>query len=500
MVTTRKAKRKIAPDPTNSTNNKNDTDNATANANETAEKTTTQAKKKKKTIPKKTTVVRVEQSFVANAIAFCRNQQVAKQLWESIDSNLQNNPDVAFAALKRGAITFTNLPSEIKKNRDFLMNGLQENMFLWKSLPGRFKQDADFGLKALANPDTNLRSVVWSVTNKEKLWSEGALQIARRTTNPSHYPRNGDYRLFDLAPASIKGNATIQLEVVSEQPRAAMFLGNDLKEDYDFLQKLLKKNLLALPYIGSETYDRFPTIMNIESIATYLSTDGSSHSCLVNSVPSQSWKDRSFVDGWVSCGGTLTSRISSSFRDDEEIVLNYAKSFELMEIRNPGFVYVSNRLLSDEAFLSRIIVSCKCPGKIFYAAPSKIKKDKDLLLLACSTHANYHPRQNSCSGYGYGYDYGGYGDEISRQFEVWVKQCMKEYQGFFGFLCGTSPDSGSPLVGLDQGHDLKRNIASFLMFPQGEKLTMLLKTAAVNLKIRGFSNPYDLRLLEQHLT
>lgn len=492
MVTTRKAKRKIAPDPTNSTNDKNDTDNA----NETAGKTTTQAKKKKKTIPKKTTVVRVEQSFVANAIAFCRNQQVAKQLWESIDSNLQNNPDVAFAALKRGAITFTNLPSEIKKNRDFLMDGLQENMFLWKSLPGRFKQDADFGLKALANPDTNLRSVVWSVTNKEKLWSEGALQIARRTRNRSH--RNDDYSLFDLAPASIKGNATIQLEVVSEQPRAAMFLGNDLKEDYDFLQKLLKKNLLALPYLGSETYDRFPTIMNIESIATYLSTDGSSHSCLANSVPLQSWKDRSFVDGWVSYGGILTHRISSSFRDDEEIVLNYAKSSELMEISDPGFAYVSNRLLSDEAFLSRTIVCCKYPGKIFNAAPSKIRKDRDLLLLACSTHANYHPRQNSHSGYRYGY--GGYGDETSRQFEDWVKQCMKEYQGFFGFLCGTSPDSGSPLVRLDQGHDLKRNIASFLMFPQGEKLTMLLKTAAVNLKIRGFSNPYDLQLLEQHLT
>jgi hypothetical protein len=123
MVTTRKTKLKIAPNPT-STNNKNDTDNA----NEIAEKTTTQAKKNKKTIPKKTTVVRVEQSFVANAIAFSKNQQVAKQLWESIDSNLQNNRDVAFAALKRGAITFTNLPSEIKGNRDFLMDGLQENM------------------------------------------------------------------------------------------------------------------------------------------------------------------------------------------------------------------------------------------------------------------------------------------------------------------------------------------------------------------------------------
>jgi hypothetical protein len=65
--------------------------------------------------------------------------------------------------------------------------------------------------------------------------------------------------------------------------------------------------------------------------------------------------------------------------------------------------------------------------------------------------------------------------EADIQITTWVKQCMKEFEGFFiGILCGTSPDSGSPLVGLDQGHDLKRNIASFLMFPQGEKLTMLL--------------------------
>jgi hypothetical protein len=268
------------------------------------------------------------------------------------------------------------------------MDGLQENMFPWKALARHFRQDADFGLKALANPDTNMHSVVLSVTNKEKLWSEGALKIAKRTTNANH--RNGDYNsLFNQAPASIKGNATIQLEVVSEQPRAAMFLGNDLKEDYDFLQKVLKENLLPLPYFGSETYDQFPTIMNIESIATYLSTDGSSHSCLVKSVPSQSWKDRSFVDGWVSCGGTLTVLIPISFRDDEEIVLNYANNCKCFIGQYNGFDNISNRLLSDKAFLSRIIVSCKYPEKIFNVAPSKIKKDKDLLLLACSTHANY---------------------------------------------------------------------------------------------------------------
>jgi hypothetical protein len=493
MVTTRKAKRKIAPNPTGgTTNNNDDTDTETETANEATGKkrsrTTTQVKKKAKIIPK-TTVVRVEQSFVANAIAYSRNQQVAKKLWESLDSNLQNNRDVAFAALKRGAITFTNLPSEIKGNRDFLMDGLQENMFPWKTLPRRFKEDVDFALKALDHPDTKIIVVIRWVTNKEKLWSEGALQIAKRTKS------SNDYHLFDQAPASFKSNATIQLEIVSEQPRAAMFLGNDLKESYDFLQKLLKKNLLALPHLGSETYDRFPTIMNIESIATYLSTDGSEHNSLVNSVPAQSWKDRSFVEGWVSCGGTLTTRILSSFRDEEDIVLNYAKNPKLLVTINQygnGFGHVSNRLLSDKAFVSRMIVSCKCPGKIFMSAPSKIKKDKDLLLLACSTHANYHPKHNTHSGYRYGYGYGYGNDERAQEFENWVKQCMKEYDGFFkGILCGTSPDSGSPLVGLDQGHDLKRNIASFLMFPQGEKLTMLLKTAAVNLKIRGYSNPYE---------
>ena len=104
------------------------------------------AKKKPKTVPT-TTMVSVERSFVANAIAYTKNQQYAKKVWNSLDPDLQNNCEIAFTALKRGAITFNTLPQEIRDNKEFLMQGIQENMFM-ESTPKTIQTRCRFRLKS----------------------------------------------------------------------------------------------------------------------------------------------------------------------------------------------------------------------------------------------------------------------------------------------------------------------------------------------------------------
>ena len=297
--------------------------------------------------------------------------------------------------------------------------------------------------------------------------------------------RNCCINVLDRAPTSIKNDRAIQLKMVLEAPEAARYVSNALKEDHKFIHQVLKQNILSLPHFGGEVYARFP-IMSIEKIKVYLTTVGSSHDSLLLSVPNQHWQERTFVEGWVSCGGDLTRKMASSLLDDEEIIFNYAENC-MHRNNNNGFDLVSKRLISDKIFLKRIIVACKIPEEIFKAMPSVFTYDNEFLLLACSTHPAYHPRRNSRYSYFHRYN------DRSQDFVNWVQKCMKEYQGFFYLLRGTAQaSSGNALVALDQGQDLKKHIASFLMFPQGEKLTMLLKTAAINLKIRGYSNPYDL--------
>ena len=273
-----------------------------------------------------------------------------------------------------------------------------------------------------------------------------------------------------------------------------MYIEEELKEDYDFLQELLEKNVLVLPHLGSETYARFPSIMNIGIISKYFSTKNFEQASLREAIPSQFWTDRSFVNSWFSCGGSMNRKMPKSFRDDEELVLNYAKNYKTNDIRDDsGFHCMSSRLLIDKNFLARLIAVHVYPENIFRATSQTVKKDKDLLLIACSTHPNYHPRNSYYSRYRYGYGYGYNDSDSSREFENWVRLCLKEYEGFFkGVLCGAAPSSNSPLVAFDQGHDLKRMIASFLIFPKGEKLTMLFKTA-INLKVRGGFNPHESR-------
>lgn len=92
-------KRKKAPTVGSKTN-----DDELTNTKEKRPRTTAKVKKKKKEkkneVPE-TTVVQVDQEFVANAIAYSRNQTVAKQLWNSVGKSVQERKEVAFAALKR---------------------------------------------------------------------------------------------------------------------------------------------------------------------------------------------------------------------------------------------------------------------------------------------------------------------------------------------------------------------------------------------------------------
>lgn len=276
----------------------------------------------------------------------------------------------------------------------------------------------------------------------------------------------------------------------------ALYIEEELKEDYDFLQELLEKSVLVLPHLGSKTYTRFPSIMNIEIISKYFNTKEFDELSLIKAIPSQLWTDRIFVNGWFSCGGNMNDKMHKSFCDDKELILSYTKNYKRIDrwinsgfnYMSDGFNYMSNRLLIDKNFLARLIAVHVNPENIFRATSLTVKKDKDLLLIACSTHPNYNPKNNFYDKY-----YGYLGNESAREFENWVRLCMKEYEGFFkGVLCGATPNSNSPLVVFDQGHDLKRMIASFLIFLKGEKLTMLFKTA-INLKIPGFFNPYECR-------
>ena len=123
-------------------------------------------------------------------------------------------------------------------------------------------------------------------------------------------------------------------------------------------------------------------------------------------------------------------------------------------------------------------------GQLLYLAPAhpvmKLRSidlldDHELLLLACAKTPSYKP-------------YPSYSHNFYR-FKTKLETQLREYERFFkGILCGTTESSGSPLILLNQGLDatIKKTIASFLDFPQGEALTWLFE-AAVNLRVLGFN-------------
>ena len=229
-----------------------------------------------------------------------------------------------------------------------------------------------------------------------------------------------------------------------------------------------------MAFLPSESYQKFPNIINNQSVARFAREDNCDEMRLEDAVPTQHWRDRDFVLNWVSLGLLLPTGLSEELSDDEEIFLVFAENWD-SEGRHSyinRFSQMSARLKGDKLFIGRLLEFGRLEH-VLRSVSSQLQVDEELQIRAAAKSAKYALFGNIMS-----HDERG---SMARLLKEKIKRQQREYAGFLeGFLFGITSGSGSSLTLLDQGPDsgIKRLIASFLDFPIGEQLAFTLQAAA----------------------
>jgi hypothetical protein len=417
---------------------------------------------------------------VKQMIKACKNMGQVKELWDMLGGNVQKCPSLAFLAMSRG-VPENDIGKDVIDDTDAVKKAVSDGSMKWKDMPTKYKKDTDLALAALERElggkgtKTSLSVVLKKVTDKEKLWLEWACVHPECLDNAA---------IWRSAPQSVTLNREVMRKVVTMDRRVYEYLDPVFKDDVDFLTSILNGNINVMHEIRTETFRRFPSLLNKNFISKIMKIErnrnwSSSDAEFYTKIPTEMWNDRDFfLNQWIRGGGSL-SGARTDFLDDEEIVLTHARCFYTSDERRPDrklnysgfsdsplnqYKSLSYRLRSDRAFLEELVKVAPVCCAMVAVKNSPFRDDDDLKMIACSVDK-----------FAYLYDYSH--DEI-QHFHRNLRKKIKEYNGFFvGILCGMKSNSGSSLALLDQGSDanIKRTIASFLDFPLGKNLVHLLR-------------------------
>jgi hypothetical protein len=440
-----------------------------------------------------------DENFLMKAFRSTVNKDLAKELWKILSDDVRCNPRVALAAVDRQVLALSSLPDGIKPNKACLLDGVKVGALSWKFLPKRFKTDIEF---ALATPrghrGISFQKVAEIVNDKERLWREWPCKDPKSINN-------GDWG--KLAPQSIRSDPDLMVRVISLDPCKTQYLATVLAEDLGFVQSVLDQHILSLAYFPSATYDKFPSILNIQRIVRFANAkdcpeqrkkppaSGKAHRIaraqrmarvaqwgrgqqlpehdLLKVLPTQNWHDREFVLGWVSAGFEIPGSVLPEYlRDDEEVFILLSKHNWVLS-RN-SYREMSDRLRGDKSFIRRLL-ECSCATEdIMSSVLGQLELDEQLQIIAAAKSERYI---FFATVYSLHYLERG---RMVQNLEAKMQRQRREYQGFFkGFLCSVDAPrpSGCALMLLNQGTDssIKRMVASFLDFPIGEQLGFLLE-------------------------
>jgi len=183
---------------------------------------------------------------------------------DSILKKFENDRDVALARVKQCAYSYLSLPKRYQKDEEIAMISAC-GYSIFSSFPKEFQTQEKFYLKAIkncffvfkdlpdelkANEEVRLRAiqangfVIQYIPKKERTESL-ILEALKETT-----------MCLQFLPIEYKNNKELLLSVLSKQPKGFLFIDETLKEDKDFVLRLVSLNGLAIEFIDEFKSDR----------------------------------------------------------------------------------------------------------------------------------------------------------------------------------------------------------------------------------------------------